>query len=430
MKKTWMLMVFLCISLMTWGQDRKTIMAKAQAGDPEMQVRLGHAYLSGWWGLAKNEEEAVKWYQKAAEQGYAKGQVRLGHAYLYGWGGITTNEEEAVKWYRKAAEQGYAEGQYNLGNCFYSGYGVTKDEEEAMKWYHKAAEQGYGNSYYDLGLIYQYREENRSEAIKWYKKYADYWYKESGDENSTTIESLKELGVAYNPRTKETTYLNSNASSGSSSSSGNTHISSSSGSSSSNNKDLLYKGMYTISGQGYSQVYQKYNDFPTPDETVEVEIYEDGISIGGLWCKYERNSGNMRRYAGLSSSFGGSTSEVYFYVNPTTFEMRKESVFSSAFGSDTYVHAISKGECTMPRYNNGGSTSGSYSTGSGTQSHTGTSSSGSSTSNKRACTICKFTTCKGSGQVLSTSYGTRSYIRCKDCSGTGRCRYCNGTGYR
>ena len=89
-------MVFLCISLMTWGQDRKTIMAKAQAGDPEMQVRLGHAY-------------------------------------LYGWGGITTNEEEAVKWYRKAAEQGYAEGQYNLGNCFYSGYGVTKDEEEAMK---------------------------------------------------------------------------------------------------------------------------------------------------------------------------------------------------------------------------------------------------------------------------------------------------------
>ena len=55
MKKTWMLMVFLCISLMTWGQDRKTIMAKAQAGDPEMQVRLGHAYLSGWGGLAKNE---------------------------------------------------------------------------------------------------------------------------------------------------------------------------------------------------------------------------------------------------------------------------------------------------------------------------------------------------------------------------------------
>lgn len=168
-----MLMVFLCISLMAWGQDIETIKAKAQAGDPSAQVSLGTSYRFGW--------------------------------------GITKNEEEAVKWYRKAAEQGYAEGQYKWGLCFDEGYGVTEDDEEAIKWYHKAAEQGHGNAYFGLGLKYQYKGYG-NEAIKWYKKYADYWYKKFGDENSTTIENLKELGVAYNPRTKETTYLNSSAS--------------------------------------------------------------------------------------------------------------------------------------------------------------------------------------------------------------------------
>lgn len=138
MKKTWMLMVFLCISLMAWGQDIETIRAKAQAGDPEAQVELGYAY------------------------SYGKG--------------------------------------------------ITKNEEEAIKWYHKAAEQGYGDSYYHLGLIYKYVKNNKSEAIKWFKKFVNYYYKNHGEEPSAVIEELKVLGVNYDPRTKETTYLNSSAS--------------------------------------------------------------------------------------------------------------------------------------------------------------------------------------------------------------------------
>ena len=51
--------------------------------------------------------------------------------------------EEAVKWWQKAAEQGYAEAQYNMGICYYSGTGITRDYTEAVKWYRKAAEQGY-----------------------------------------------------------------------------------------------------------------------------------------------------------------------------------------------------------------------------------------------------------------------------------------------
>ena len=50
---------------------------------------------------------------------------------------------EAVKWYRKAAEQGFAGAQLNLGLCYYNGDGVERDYDEAMKWIRKAAEQNY-----------------------------------------------------------------------------------------------------------------------------------------------------------------------------------------------------------------------------------------------------------------------------------------------
>jgi uncharacterized protein len=31
------------------------------------------------------------------------------------WQGVPEDDAEAVKWFRKAAEQGYADAQYNLG---------------------------------------------------------------------------------------------------------------------------------------------------------------------------------------------------------------------------------------------------------------------------------------------------------------------------
>jgi serine/threonine protein kinase len=68
-------------------------------------------------------------------------QYNLGLAYDTGTG-VSKDEAVAVKWYRKAAEQGYSVAQYRLGVCYDYGTGVSKDEAEAVKWYRKAAEQG------------------------------------------------------------------------------------------------------------------------------------------------------------------------------------------------------------------------------------------------------------------------------------------------
>jgi TPR repeat protein len=56
--------------------------------------------------------------------------------------GVPEDDTEAVKWYRKAAEQGYAEAQYNLGVMYTNGEGVPEDYVESYMWWNLAAAQG------------------------------------------------------------------------------------------------------------------------------------------------------------------------------------------------------------------------------------------------------------------------------------------------
>ncbi|WP_221900359.1 tetratricopeptide repeat protein [Bathymodiolus platifrons methanotrophic gill symbiont] len=51
--------------------------------------------------------------------------------------------QNPVKWFRKAAEQGYVSAQDNLGGMYYNGKGVIQDYKEVFTWIRKAAEQGY-----------------------------------------------------------------------------------------------------------------------------------------------------------------------------------------------------------------------------------------------------------------------------------------------
>ncbi|WP_032501022.1 tetratricopeptide repeat protein, partial [Vibrio tasmaniensis] len=68
--------------------------------------------------------------------------------------GVSQDYEEAVSWYRKAAEQGYARAQTNLGWMYDEGRGVSQDYEESVSWYRKAAEQGYARAQTNLGWMY------------------------------------------------------------------------------------------------------------------------------------------------------------------------------------------------------------------------------------------------------------------------------------
>ncbi|WP_277870245.1 tetratricopeptide repeat protein, partial [Vibrio breoganii] len=59
-------------------------------------------------GVIENRKEAVRWYEKAANQGNAFAQGKLGWMYETGTG-VIENHKEAVRWYEKAANQGNAQ---------------------------------------------------------------------------------------------------------------------------------------------------------------------------------------------------------------------------------------------------------------------------------------------------------------------------------
>jgi len=74
-------------------------------------------------------------YRKAAYQGNAAGQNSLGHCYANGRG-VPRDEEEAVKWYRKAADLKDGWSMTELGAMHANGTGLTfaDGHAETKRW--------------------------------------------------------------------------------------------------------------------------------------------------------------------------------------------------------------------------------------------------------------------------------------------------------
>ena len=124
-------------------------------------------------GLSRNYEKILKWFRKAAEQGFADAQNSLGNMYYNGIG--DKNYAEAFKWFKKAAEQGLADAQNSLGNMYYYGDGVEQDYAEALKWYKIAAEQGLAKAQFNIGRMYETGKgvtKDYQESRKWFQKAA------------------------------------------------------------------------------------------------------------------------------------------------------------------------------------------------------------------------------------------------------------------
>lgn len=151
------------------------ILPQAIGHDDGLGENCMGAILEYGWGKPMNPSEAVAWYQKAAELGFAGGQCNLARCYANGIG-IPVNAAEAARWYLKAAEQGHVESEYWMGWLYQTAEGVPqRDVAESRKWYLKAAERGYGPAQYNLGISYLEEgegERDRQEGINWLKRAA------------------------------------------------------------------------------------------------------------------------------------------------------------------------------------------------------------------------------------------------------------------
>ncbi len=72
-----------------------------------------------------------------------RGWARLKIALMYLHGrGVPRDEQRALAWFGKTANEGFAQGQYWMGRLHEEGWGTAQDLVEALAWYDLAAAQG------------------------------------------------------------------------------------------------------------------------------------------------------------------------------------------------------------------------------------------------------------------------------------------------
>jgi TPR repeat protein len=130
----------------------------AERGDVAAMRNVGHLYRWGQ-GVEKDVPQAMQWYRKAAETGFARAQANLAAIYLQGDEGVPIDYPEARKWFEAAAKQGHAVAQYNLGLMYELGLGVEKNDAVALGWYNNAAKAGQPDALERLSLLVMRRDD-------------------------------------------------------------------------------------------------------------------------------------------------------------------------------------------------------------------------------------------------------------------------------
>jgi TPR repeat protein len=188
------------------GQTLADIKKRAKAGNAEDQYHLGQLYMYGWsmkradgeWeGGVKDEAEALKWFLKAADQGYANAELQVGEMYSRGYG-VQKDTAKAAKWYGKHADQTGAESQFRLGLMYAHGNYVPENKAEAMKWVRKAADQGYADAQCKLGEMYL----NGDGGVHPDEVEAYAWFHLCAENNSEAKEERNRLSRILTPESK------------------------------------------------------------------------------------------------------------------------------------------------------------------------------------------------------------------------------------
>ncbi|MDR0611191.1 MAG: sel1 repeat family protein [Planctomycetaceae bacterium] len=90
------------------------------------------------------DENAIRKIRERADSGDADAQFALGWYYFLYEKNSEENNEIALTWLRKAAEQNNPQALYKLAQCYEGRTRIEmKNKTEAAHWYLKAAEQGY-----------------------------------------------------------------------------------------------------------------------------------------------------------------------------------------------------------------------------------------------------------------------------------------------
>lgn len=112
-------------------------------------------------GVEKNLANAIKLYEKIAQEGDVEAQSNLG---------VALHDIKATKlaqmWFERAAKQGDPVGQYNLASYLYQGTGGILDPQKAFELFEEAAKQGHPGAKYCVAAILIEESDRREDHVK------------------------------------------------------------------------------------------------------------------------------------------------------------------------------------------------------------------------------------------------------------------------
>ncbi len=154
--------------------------ARAEKGDPSAQHSLAYDFEQ-----RKQYDEAIRWYRRAAAQGFDASAMNLAQLYEKGIG-VPVDLAAAKDWYRKPMERGNGEALFRLasleertdnlaealalyqrgvrnddyramvalGEMIEHGRGTAKNPAKALAWWQRAADGGDARAHNNLGVMY------------------------------------------------------------------------------------------------------------------------------------------------------------------------------------------------------------------------------------------------------------------------------------
>lgn len=148
--------------------DRAIAWYKRAAEQGEVNALYTLGYMAHHWGrcagkfdlraicqdadevsMKQDFDAAATWYRQAGEAGHPKAMFELARFYTRGLS-VERDFVEAVKWIERAANQGMFEAQWRMGEIYKTGgQGIEEDIKKAMMWFERAEKGGNLNSDYD-----------------------------------------------------------------------------------------------------------------------------------------------------------------------------------------------------------------------------------------------------------------------------------------
>jgi TPR repeat protein len=118
-------------------------------------------------GSQKDYTEALSWYLKAAEMGYAEAQYNVCRVTAQGFAN-PPDFSAAIRWCSTLAGSGDEWGEFGMGRILEEGVGVQPNLTKAAEWYRKSAEQGNPAAQVSLANMYSEGKGTKRDLVKAY----------------------------------------------------------------------------------------------------------------------------------------------------------------------------------------------------------------------------------------------------------------------